>query len=221
VTSQPTTAENAYRAMQAEAGAWALKQYAEKLSNRIPDGSPTEDYEDTIGIILDLREEAKEKKRLAVDYRRANLPDKTSQTPAYDALTKLYGPDPTPELLTAIAHRDAEVLRTAADKLDALPPGGEALKGPYWYRDGIHTAADLCRDWADHADNMDGFTGPIKYDLMTELRHLREFKETVTAELARTRAEARNPQEILLADVIAKRLDVDLTTPQPKENEKP
>ncbi|WP_329376128.1 hypothetical protein [Streptomyces sp. NBC_01483] len=165
----PTAAENAYRAMQAEAGAWALNQYAEKLSNRIPEGAPTEDYEDAIGIILELREEAKEKKRLAVDYRRANLRGQEAKMPAYDALIALYGPDAPPELATAIGHRDAEVLRISAEKLDTLPPGGEALKGPQWYRQGIHDAADLCRDWADHADHGDGPTLPYSYDTRTEL----------------------------------------------------
>lgn len=165
----PTAAENAYQAMQAEAGAWALNQHAEKLSNRIPDGSPTEDYEDLIATILELREEAKEKKKLAAAYRRANLAGQESRTPAYDALIALYGPDAPVELATAIGHRDAEVLRISAEKLDTLPPGGEALKGPQWYRQGVHDAADLCRDWADHADHGDGPTFPYSYDTRTEL----------------------------------------------------
>lgn len=41
------------------------------------------------------------------------------------------------------------VLNAAADRLDKLPVGGEALKGPYWYRQGVHDAANLLRDWAD------------------------------------------------------------------------
>lgn len=210
-TAAATTAENAYRAMQDTAQAWALNKFAKKLSNRIPDGAPTEDHEDVINVIQELREEANQYKLQAAFHRRANTdPATESQTPAYDALLRLYGPDPAPELITAIAHRDAEVLRTAADKLDALPPGGEALKGPLWYREGVHDAAGLCRDWADQADHADGFLGPIKYDLIVELRRLRNFKETATEELARARSEARNPQEILLADVMAKRLGVDL-----------
>jgi len=210
VTQTATTAEHAYRAMQDTAQAWALTKFAEKLSNRIPDGSPTADYQDVIDVIQELREEANQYKLQAAAHRRANTdPATASKTPAYDALLRLCGPDPTPELVTAIAHRDAEVLRTAADKLDALPPGGEALKGPVWYREGVHDAAGLCRDWADQADNMDGFLGPIKYDLIVELRRLRSFQESVTAELARTRSEARNPQEILFADVMAKRLSID------------
>jgi hypothetical protein len=160
-TAAATTAENAYRAMQDTAQAWALNKFAKKLSNRIPDGAPTEDHEDVINVIQELREEANQYKLQAAFHRRANTdPATESQTPAYDALLRLYGPDPAPELITAIAHRDAEVLRTAADKLDALPPGGEALKGPLWYREGVHDAAGLCRDWADQADHADGFLGP-------------------------------------------------------------
>lgn len=168
MTNETTTAENAYRAMQAEAGAWALNQYADKLSHRLP-ALPTEGHEDLTVVILELREEAKEKKRLAAKYRRANLGEQESHTPAYDALIALYGPDAPPELATAIGHRDAEVLRISAEKLDTLPPGGEALKGPGWYRQGIHDAADLCRDWADHADHGDGPTLPYSYDTRTEL----------------------------------------------------
>lgn len=218
MSEQQTTAEKAYRAMQATAAGWALQQFAEKLSNRIPDGAPTEDHQDVIDIIEDLREESNQKKLQAALLRRPGSDTaRESTTPAYDALLALYGPEPPAELITAIGHRDAEVLRTAADKLDALPPGGEALKGPVWYREGVHDAADLCRDWADRADNLDGFVGPIKHDLLAELRQLRNFREKVTAELARTKAEARDPQELLLADVIAKRLGVD-PTPQPKED---
>jgi hypothetical protein len=209
VTETATTAENAYRAMQAEYEGWALRKFADKLSSRIPDGDPTEVHEDAIGIILELRADAAEKKAEAAAYRQRNVGARgNSSTPAYDALLTLYGSNPTPELIAAIGHRDAEVLRTAADKLDALPPGGEALKGPVWYREGIHDAADLCRDWAGRADNMDGFTGPITYDLLTELRHLRNFQQKAIDELARARSEARNPAEILLADVMAKRLGV-------------
>jgi hypothetical protein len=197
--------------MHAEAGAWALNQYAERLSRRIPEGAPSEIHEDVIGIILDLREEAKERKRLAADYRRANLKGQEAKTPAYNALIALYGPDAPAELIVAIGHRDAEVLRISADKLDALPPGGEALKGPYWYRQGVHDAADLARDWADQADHGDGPSAPSQDDLLTELRHLRDFRQKVEDELTRTRSEARNPQEILLADVMAKRLGVNAT----------
>jgi hypothetical protein len=39
----------------------------------------------------------------------------------------------------------AETLDRFADKLDALPPGGEALSGPYWYRDGLRDAASMAR----------------------------------------------------------------------------
>ncbi|MFB7738298.1 hypothetical protein ACFC08_28700 [Streptomyces sp. NPDC056112] len=43
----------------------------------------------------------------------------------------------------------AQILKQHADFLDNLPPGGEALKGPYWYRQGVHDAAGLARDKAD------------------------------------------------------------------------
>ena len=213
MSERQTTAEKAYRAMQATAAGWALQQFAEKLSNRIPDGSPTEDHEDVIEVIQELREASNQKKLEAAMLRRANSGAAgESTTPAYDALLALYGPEPTPELITAIGPRDAEVLRTAADKLDALPPGGEALKGPVWYREGIHDAADLCRDWADRADNMDGFVGPDNHDMLSELQQLRRFQQKVKDELTRTRSEAKNPAEILLADVMAKRLGVEATS---------
>jgi len=40
----------------------------------------------------------------------------------------------------------AEALTRFADKVDALPPGGEALKGEVWYRDGLRDAATIARD---------------------------------------------------------------------------
>ncbi|TSB32075.1 hypothetical protein [Streptomyces benahoarensis] len=43
-------------------------------------------------------------------------------------------------------------LRERADYLDALPPGGEALVGPYWYQQGIHDAAGLLRDEVDRIE---------------------------------------------------------------------
>jgi hypothetical protein len=43
----------------------------------------------------------------------------------------------------------AQVLKQFATYLEGLPPGGEALKGPYWFRQGIKDAADLARDKAD------------------------------------------------------------------------
>jgi hypothetical protein len=42
----------------------------------------------------------------------------------------------------------AEALTRFADKVDALPPGGEALKGEGWYRDGLRDAAAIARDEA-------------------------------------------------------------------------
>jgi hypothetical protein len=51
-------------------------------------------------------------------------------------------------LKAEVCEQVEKVLNTAADQLDALPPGGEALKGPYWYRQGVHDAADLLRDWS-------------------------------------------------------------------------
>ncbi|GAA2159259.1 MULTISPECIES: hypothetical protein [Glycomyces] len=42
----------------------------------------------------------------------------------------------------------AEALERFADKVDALPPGGEALKGDAWYRDGLRDAAAIARDEA-------------------------------------------------------------------------
>lgn len=44
----------------------------------------------------------------------------------------------------------AQILTQFASYLDNLPAGGEALKGPYWYRNGIKDAADLARDKAGH-----------------------------------------------------------------------
>lgn len=44
----------------------------------------------------------------------------------------------------------SQILNQFATHLDNLPPGGEALEGPYWYRSGIKDAADLARDKADH-----------------------------------------------------------------------
>jgi hypothetical protein len=50
----------------------------------------------------------------------------------------------------------AAALEAAADQLDTLPAGGEALIGPYWYRQGIVQGADLLRDWADVLGNLTG-----------------------------------------------------------------
>lgn len=47
----------------------------------------------------------------------------------------------------------AQVLTSHATYLESLPPGGEALKGPYWYRQGVKDAADLARDRADWYQN--------------------------------------------------------------------
>ncbi|GAX57271.1 hypothetical protein [Streptomyces olivochromogenes] len=47
----------------------------------------------------------------------------------------------------------AQVLTRHAEFLENLPPGGEALKGPYWYRNGITDAAYLARDKADWYDH--------------------------------------------------------------------
>jgi hypothetical protein len=47
----------------------------------------------------------------------------------------------------------AQVLTQHADFLENLPPGGEALKGPHWYRNGITDAASLARDKADWYDH--------------------------------------------------------------------
>ena len=43
----------------------------------------------------------------------------------------------------------AEALRDAAEYIEALPPGGEALSGEYWYRSGLTDAAHILRDRAD------------------------------------------------------------------------
>lgn len=37
-------------------------------------------------------------------------------------------------------------VRRLDDKVDALPSGGEALGGAYWYRDGLRDAAAIARD---------------------------------------------------------------------------
>ncbi len=50
----------------------------------------------------------------------------------------------------------SSLLNAAADKLDGLPAGGEALSGPQWYRQGVSDAANCLRDWAD--------AGAIKVD---------------------------------------------------------
>lgn len=46
----------------------------------------------------------------------------------------------------------AQVLTQHAEFLENLPPDGEALKGPHWYRNGITDAAGLARDKADWYD---------------------------------------------------------------------
>lgn len=55
---------------------------------------------------------------------------------------------------TAALDRYAALARVVcrtedAQYLDSLPPGGEALRGPYWYREGVHEAANLLRDRCD------------------------------------------------------------------------
>ncbi|WP_399559360.1 hypothetical protein [Streptomyces chartreusis] len=50
----------------------------------------------------------------------------------------------------ALDRYASQILNQFATYLDNLPPGGEALEGPYWYRGGIKDAADLARDKADH-----------------------------------------------------------------------
>lgn len=52
----------------------------------------------------------------------------------------------------ALDRYAAQVLTQHADFLENLPPGGEALKGPHWYRNGITDAAGLARDKADWYD---------------------------------------------------------------------
>jgi hypothetical protein len=55
----------------------------------------------------------------------------------------------------ALKAANADVLNAAADMLDALPPGGALLSGPYWYRQGVRDAASLLRDWANHPGALD------------------------------------------------------------------
>jgi hypothetical protein len=43
---------------------------------------------------------------------------------------------------------EAEALNRHADKIDALPSGGESLNGVVWYRDGLRDAAMIARDEA-------------------------------------------------------------------------
>lgn len=44
----------------------------------------------------------------------------------------------------------ADALDKLADTLENLPSGGEALKGPHWYREGVKAAAAIARDEAYH-----------------------------------------------------------------------
>lgn len=79
------------QALEAQAAGDALTEFAEKLSARIPEGSPTEDHEDVIEVILELREEANQKKIEAALLR----------STADEPLT-----EPTPDTLPAwLQHR--------------------------------------------------------------------------------------------------------------------
>ena len=57
-------------ALEAQAAGDALTEFAEMLSARIPEGADTEVYEDIIGVILALREEANQKK-IQADFLRS------------------------------------------------------------------------------------------------------------------------------------------------------
>lgn len=80
-------------------------------------------------------------------------------------------------LMGAVEQHVALRLNEQADRLDSLPPSGEALQGPYWFRDGIHNAADLLRDEADRieriarksspAEKAQGQPSPTEGDRMT------------------------------------------------------
>jgi hypothetical protein len=57
---------------------------------------------------------------------------------------------------------DADTLNAAADRLDALPPGGAALTGPYWYGQGFKDAVAILRDWADCPEALGPITGQAR-----------------------------------------------------------
>lgn len=55
-----------------------------------------------------------------------------------------------PRAFTAALDRHAaQVLRTYADYVDGLPPGGECLKGEYWYLEGRKETAGMAREKAE------------------------------------------------------------------------
>ncbi|HEY5835037.1 hypothetical protein [Streptomyces sp.] len=78
-----------------------------------------------------------------------------------------------------VVQRVALALREHADYLDNLPPGGEALRGPYWYREGVHAAADLLRDRADRLDGTPAPTGSPDADTARQAR-VAELAATLT-----------------------------------------
>lgn len=66
---------------------------------------------------------------------------------AADALMDTIGsslPDTARAVVAAVRPLiEADALDALAAHIDALPPGGEALQGPVWYRDGLRDAAAI------------------------------------------------------------------------------
>ncbi|MFD9004436.1 hypothetical protein ACFV0T_26345 [Streptomyces sp. NPDC059582] len=58
-----------------------------------------------------------------------------------------------PQVFKATLDRyAAQTLKTFADYVDTLPPGGEALRGEYWYLEGRRETAGMAREKAEHYD---------------------------------------------------------------------
>lgn len=75
---------------------------------------------------------------------------------------------------------DADTLNAAADRLDALPPGGQALTGPYWYGQGMKDAVNILRDWAVWPKALGPINGALRLDLDGPLTQLLDHDVTLT-----------------------------------------
>ncbi|MEU5322961.1 hypothetical protein AB0G67_40355 [Streptomyces sp. NPDC021056] len=68
---------------------------------------------------------------------------------AFSLATGLGGIVEPDAFKAALDRHAAQVLRAFADSVTNLPPGGEALRGKYWYMEGRKETADMAREKAE------------------------------------------------------------------------
>lgn len=138
-----------------------LEQYADELTAEVAKTAPSgvAIYPGLLDYYIQLRDERREEQQsMSTDLTPAEQTAAEHFARLYNMVAPEHAPAVDAEQFTTEARAvvsdirpliEADALDALAAHIDALPPGGEALQGPVWYRDGLRDAAAIALTLAE------------------------------------------------------------------------